>query len=188
MRRLGNVMIALCVAASMGCLVEAPESSPQTSQKISGGRNLVTGTPPLQLRSGAIFDDRVEVLGAKLDPGRAQPGDTVTITAYYKVLDAIPRDYLVFVHVEDVDGRLERVNVDHAPAGGQYPTSQWKKGETVQDTFTVSVPPGQNLRGLNVWMGFWYPPDDTRMQLKNPDKVRNDGRNRILLATLPVGY
>src|SRR5690348_9299685 len=99
MRGFCNATIALCVAASLGCLVEAPGSTPQSSKKVAGGRNVIKETPPLQIRNGAIFDDRVEVVGAKLEPGRAQPGETVKVTAYYKVLEAIPQDYMVFVHV-----------------------------------------------------------------------------------------
>ena len=70
MRRLCNATIAICVAASLGCLVEAPGSTPQSSKKVAGGANVIKEAPPLQIRNGAIFDNRVEVVGAKLEPGR----------------------------------------------------------------------------------------------------------------------
>jgi hypothetical protein len=35
-------------------------------------------------------------------------------------------------------------------------------------------------------MGLWEPRSDTRMKLTNPDAVRHDGKDRILLAQIPV--
>ena len=142
---------------------------------------------PLQVTSGANLEDKVEIVGARLEPGRAMPGETVKVTVWFKVLEAIPQDYVVFVHLEDVDGRLDRMNADHSPVGGTRPTSDWKKGETIADTFQIYVPPGAPLRGLNVWMGLWHAATDTRLKLRNPEKVRNDGRDRVLLITLPIG-
>jgi hypothetical protein len=102
------------------------------------------------------------------------------------VLKPLEEDYLVFVHVEDAEGRMERLNVDHKPAGGLYPTTQWKVGETVKDEFAFQLPSGASPRQLNIWLGLWDPRTDARLQLKNPDAVRNDGRSRILLVQVPV--
>jgi hypothetical protein len=182
----GVFVTALLGLSLSGCIVEAPGTgeNPRRGPKPAA---VVSDVPPLDVKLGAILDDKVELVGAKLEPGRALPGETVKITAYYKVLEPVPQDYTIFVHVEDPTGKSERINLDHQPAGGTHPTSQWKKGETVADTVSLYVPPTANLRAYNIWVGFWHPSTDTRMELKNPDEVRNDGRNRILLATLPVG-
>lgn len=103
------------------------------------------------------------------------------------MLQPLEDDYLVFVHVEDAEGRMERLNVDHKPAGGLYPTTQWKVGETVKDEFVVALPPGAAPRAVNVWMGLWEPRNDSRLPITNPQAVRNDGRGRLLLAQVPVG-
>ena len=88
--------------------------------------------------------------------------------------------------VEDVEGRMERMNVDHKPAGGLYPTSQWKAGETVKDEFNVYLPASASPRALNLWLGLWEPRTDSRLRLTNPEAVRNDGKDRILLGQVPV--
>jgi hypothetical protein len=108
------------------------------------------------------------------------------VTLYFKVLQPLEDDYLVFVHVEDPEGRMERMNVDHPPAGGLYATSQWKAGETVKDEFNLYLPAGASPRALNIWLGLWEPRTDSRLRLTNPETVRNDGRNRILLGQVPV--
>ena len=85
-----------------------------------------------------------------------------------------------------MDGRVDRINADHAPAGGTYPTSRWKKGDVVKDEFVVYVPPTMPVRGLTIYIGFWDPKNDSRMVVKNPEAVRHDGNNRVMLAQIPV--
>jgi hypothetical protein len=173
----------LCaVVCSSACIIPAPstESAPERQ------RAVLPVAPPIQVKNGANLGDKVEISGMIITPGRVAPGESVKISVFYKVLDEMQIDYAVFAHIEDVDGKVERLNADHPPAGGQYPTSKWKKGETVQDDFQVYVPPAMNVRGLNILMGFWDPKTDARLPLKNPEAIRNDGQNRILVGQFPV--
>jgi hypothetical protein len=176
---------------AVSCIVPAPTSGSGGQQPQAGAQRPAQGTPatpapPAEVRNGANFEDKVELVGATVAPSRAAPGEAVRITAFWKVLDEIPADYTIFVHVEDVDGRTDRLNADHQPANGTRPTSSWKKGETIKDDFTIYVPPQMQVRGLNVLIGLWEPKTDSRMKLKNPEAVRNDNNNRVLLAQLPV--
>lgn len=174
--------LSICALLLCACIVPAPstESAPEKQKAI------VANAPPLQLKSGANMGDKIEISGLVITPGAAIPGEAVKISGFYKVLDDIAIDYNVFVHVEDIDGRVDRINADHAPAGGQYPTTKWKKGETVRDDFQVFLPPGMQVRALNVLMGFWDPKADTRLPLRNADVIRNDGRDRVLVGSFPV--
>lgn len=164
------------------CIVEAPGGASSNERR----QAVVTQVPQLSVNSGANFDDKVTLVGATVVPGRITPGESVRITAYFKVLKPLDEDYTVFVHVEDSEGRMERLNADHKPTGGLYPTTQWKVGDTVKDEFNVSMPTGASARALSLWVGFWEPRTDTRLELKNPAAVRNDGRSRVLLVQVPV--
>ncbi len=164
------------------CIVEAPGGATEAERR----QATVKQVPPLAIKSGANLGGKVEIAGAQVQPGRIVPGEPARITLFFKVLQPIEEDYTVFVHVEDPDGRMERLNLDHKPANGLYPTSQWKAGETVKDEFSLYVPPRAAARSVNIWLGLWEPRTDTRMPLTNPDVVRNDGRHRILLAQVPV--
>lgn len=146
----------------------------------------MANVPPLQLKSGANLGDKIEITALLVSPGMATPGEAVKISAFYKVLEDLDTDYLVFVHVEDVDGKVDRINADHPAAGGTVPTSKWKKGETIRDDFQIYVPPAMTVRGLNLLMGFWDPKTDQRLPLKNVDQIRHDGQNRILVGQIPV--
>ncbi len=175
--------LPLAAVLCAGCIIEAPSGEKSNPNKVKA---VVNNVPPVNVPNGANLENKVEIVAATLSPGQAVPGEPVKVTAYFRVLEELEANYMVFVHVEDADGRVERANVDHAPAGGLYPTSQWKKGETVKDEFTIFVPSGGSLRALNLFIGFWEPKTDSRLRLMNPEKVRNDGNNRILLAQLGV--
>jgi len=177
-------LLSLLVPAALlsACIVEAPGGSSPNERR----QAVVAQVPPLAVKNGANFEDKVELVSATVQPGRIAPGEAARVTLYFKVLKPLEEDYTIFVHVEDAEGRMERINIDHKPAGGLYPTTQWKPGDTVKDEFNLYLPSGAPSRALNVWLGFWEPRTDSRLQLKNPDAVRNDGRSRILLAQVPV--
>lgn len=184
---MNGIRIALLLAAAFAtsCIIDAPvgEPSPQPERP----RTLPPqAMGPRDVKVAANLDDAVELVNAVSQPAQLLPGEQVKITLFFKVLKEIPDDYVVFVHLEDADNRVERMNIDHRPVGGNYPTTQWKKGETVKDEFGVYLPQGLQVRGFNVWVGLWEPKTDRRMRLKNPDAVRNDGADRILVMQIPV--
>ncbi len=175
---------ALAVLLLSSCIVPAPSSEDQ--QGAPEGQQPKSAAPPLAVKSGAIIDGKVQILGAVANPGQLSPGDSTRIQLYFKVLQKMAEDYTIFVHVEDVDGRIERMNVDHQPNNGKSPTSEWKEGDTVRDEFGLYLPPGLPVRGLNLWAGLWEPKKDVRLKVVNPSEVRTDGNDRILLLTVPV--
>jgi len=162
------------------CIVEAP-----TSEKSSPAQSR-TQVKAVPVKNGAVLDDLAELVGATFAPPSVTPGDSTRVVLVFRAIKPATEDWQVFVHVEDADGRLERMNLDHRPAGGAYPTTQWKKGETIRDDFVLYLPPGAQIRGLNIWLGLWEPVSDTRLPLKNPEAVRHDGKDRILVARVPV--
>lgn len=174
---------ALAVLLLSSCIVPAPTSEEQGAPAAQQPKS---AAPPLAVKNGAIIDGKVQILGAAAAPGQLRPGDSTRIQIYFKVLGKLADDYTIFVHVEDVDGRVERMNVDHQPNNGKTPTSEWKEGETVKDEFGLYLPPGVPVRGLNLWVGFWEAKKDVRLKVTNPNDVRTDGNDRVLLLTVPV--
>lgn len=162
-----------------GCIVEAP-----TKEGVQGSAPRPAPAPPAEAKSGANFGDKVELVNAIINPGRGVAGEGVRATLNFKVLNKLDRDYMIFVHVEDVDGRTDRLNVDHSPRA--KPTSQWEPGEVVKDEFDIPIPPGMPVRGLSLAMGFWDPKSDERLPIKNKDQVPNDGRDRLFVLKFPV--
>jgi hypothetical protein len=180
--RLSRLSVLLPTVLLSACIVEAPGGATESERR----QATVQQVPPLALKNGANLGGKVEIAGATVQPGRVVPGEPARVTVFFKVLQPLDADYIVFVHVEDADGKLERMNLDHKPANGVLPTTQWKPGETVKDEFAVYLPVGIPSRGINIWMGLWDPRTDARLPLTNPTVVRNDGKDRILLAQVPV--
>ncbi len=180
--RLSRLFMLLPSVLLCACIVEAPGGASEAERR----QATVQQVPQLALKNGAILGGKVELSAATVQPGRVVPGEPARVSVFFKVIEPLAEDYIIFVHVEDPDGRMERMNVDHKPAGGIYPTTQWKAGETVKDDFTIYVPSGAQVRAINIWLGLWEPRSDTRLKLVNPELVRNDGKDRILLAQVPV--
>jgi hypothetical protein len=164
----------------LGCIIEAPGGQPK------GDRPRTVSASPLAVKSGAKLEDKVEIVGATVTPGQLIPGQGVDVSVQFRVLEDLTEDYGVFVHIEDVDSRMERINADHRPAGGRRPSSEWKKGELIRDDFQLFLPPGASPRALNIFIGLWQQARDARLKLSNPEAVRHDGNDRILLVQIPV--
>ena len=180
--RLFRLFVVLPTLLLGACIVEAPGGATEAERR----QATVQQMPPLALRTNANLGNKVELVGGSVQPGRIIPGEPARVTVYFKVLQALSEDYIIFVHLEDSEGRMERMNIDHKPSSGIYPTTQWKPGETVRDDFNIYLPPGSQARSVTLWMGLWEPRSDTRLKLMNPDAVRHDGKDRILLAQIAV--
>ena len=176
--RMRNWLAMLLLLAS-GCIVEAP-----TKDGTQGSAPRLPPAPPQEFKSGANFGDVLELVSVVISPSRGETGQPVRVLANFMVKAKIDRDYMIFVHVEDVDGRVDRLNIDHAPRA--KPTSQWVPGEIVQDVFDIPIPPAMPVRGLSLVLGFWDPKSDQRLPIVNKDVVPNDGRDRLFVAKFPV--
>ncbi len=101
-------------------------------------------TPLPEHPSGAVLGGAVELIGYALDSTWAQPGDTVTLTLYWRVLAAIDQDYTVFTHLlgthNPATGGPVWAGHDSQPDGGHYPTTAWRPGEIVLDVHPLTIP------------------------------------------------
>ena len=96
-----SLLIAVCVSLT-ACIVPAP-----TSEGTQGVKARPPAGPPQEFKSGANFGDSVELVSTIVAPGSAYLGDTVRVGLNFKVLKQMDVDYMIFVHVEDVDGRTD---------------------------------------------------------------------------------
>jgi 4-amino-4-deoxy-L-arabinose transferase-like glycosyltransferase len=66
------------------------------------------------------------------------PGEEATLTVYWQSLRPMEKDYSVFVHLlarpRQVVGQF-----DTYPGLGSYPTSMWKQGDIIADTYHIPV-------------------------------------------------
>lgn len=142
---------------------------------------VLNDVPEPQYEVGATYDDRVELLGYDLElPGEGSvgAGQRFEVTWYWRVIGKAPAGYQVFVHI---DGHGLRLNGDHVPVGGQYPTKFWEQGDLIADSQELTVPASYRVGDYAMYVG-WFS-GSKRLEAKSG---AIDGENRVNAGTLHV--
>lgn len=99
--------------------------------------------------------------------------DTLEVTLTWRAEVSPSLDYTAFVHLLDDAGRIV-AQTDRQPAG--FPTSDWRPGEIVVDSFQVELPEALPPGDYRLRTGFYFLP--TMEQLGTyilPENIRIDG-------------
>ncbi len=142
----------------------------------------VLGEAPVPERAvRANFDDRIELIGYDLDlPGgdSVGAGQRFGITWYWRALAESASSQQVFVHI---DGFGLRLNGDHVPVDGKYPTSLWLKGDVIVDSQTLTVPANYQNGDYTIYVGLFR--GSKRLEVKSGT---SDDANRVDAGLLSV--
>src|SRR5690606_12073346 len=136
---------------------------------------------------GVNFDDKITLLGVKVEPGlEVAPGKRVKLTMYWRADKALDQpEWKLFTHVLDGSGdRLMNIdNVGPLRSGGNHtqawPPGRWAAGKVYVDTQTFTVPKKLKSSKLQVVTGVWKGRD--RLPLRSGPSAGDD---RALVATL----
>jgi hypothetical protein len=94
--------------------------------------------PPFATEVGATFGGEIALPGYTL----READGTLGLELVWQAVTQPTADYTVFVHVLRPDGTCCAWQSDAMPRGGAYPTSRWRPGEVVVDTYAIALPPG----------------------------------------------
>jgi hypothetical protein len=107
--------------------------------------------PPEPLE--VAFTDGITLAGYGLAPQPASPGETLVLTLYWEATLQPTLEYTVFVHLLR-DGAQLAV-ADGPPVSGDYPTSMWLPGDTIEDAHAIPLPadlkPGDYLIDVGLY-------------------------------------
>jgi hypothetical protein len=121
----------------------------------------------------------MELSGYEVSARALQPGETFTATLYWQALQPMNVNYSVSVRVRDSFNN-HWASVDAWPQNGNAPTAAWQPGQTITDTYTLTLsaeaPPGQQtlevvvydsatLKILQLWDPDGYPTDANAVRL-----------------------
>ncbi len=147
---------------------------------------LPQGVAPLTID----FENRVHILGVKVDPELAKPGTDVRITIYWRSDEALKEGWQLFTHVLDEfedrpignldgTGALRQVRDDQAVFG----LDRWERGKVMVDEVSYRVP--DDVKGANIkfMAGVWRREGARLRVIAGP----NDGDNRAIIAKLKTG-
>ncbi len=124
------------------------------------------------------FADTFSLVGYYLDETEASPGESVSISLFWRSNKASNKNYTVFLHLLDKSGRVVS-QVDAQPHAGTFPTSLWESGQRIRDDHVLYVPPNLPPGEYRIELGLYEYPSMTRLRA-----VGADGKslgNRILL-------
>lgn len=85
------------------------------------------------------FDRCIKLLGYQTDRTTVQSDEDLNVTLYWQSLCPVDTDYSVFVHLRD-DFESVIAEIDTYPGLGSYPTTQWRPGYVLADSYTLHVP------------------------------------------------
>jgi 4-amino-4-deoxy-L-arabinose transferase-like glycosyltransferase len=89
---------------------------------------------PLSIR----FGEQIELVGYNLGVSRPTTGQFVPITFYWRALGEMKENYTVGLSLLDPDG-TPYGQIASYPGHGNYPTSLWKTGEIIEDSYQVRL-------------------------------------------------
>jgi len=112
--------------------------------------------PLIQHPIKANFSNKIEFLGYNTHKTKLEIGEIVHITYYWKCLERMEENYTVFVHFTDKDGKIV-FQQDHPFCHGEYPTSEWKKGEIIKEEYYSFIPANVKEGVYDVRVGVYIP-------------------------------
>jgi len=143
---------------------------------VAGGDALALAPLDIRARPGKIpnalrqnFDNQIQLTGYDLSRRVLHPGETLHLTLYWQALAPIPKNYSVFAHVRG-EGETLWAGQDSWPEKGAAPTSTWKIGQVITDTYDLTLQPNTPPEMYDVEVGL-YDSHLRRLQL-----IADDGR------------
>ena len=143
----------------------------------------VSDKPPTPAHPLAInFDNKVELIGWDA-PAMIGGHQDFKLRLYFKVNAPLSGSYKVFVHI---DGAGVRINGDHVPLDGKFPTNYWVPGTYVTDEHIIHPTDNNTATAPNsgfyqVYMGLYLGSERLKI-LSGP----SDGDNRARLGGITV--
>lgn len=170
MRKTLWVLCGLMLGA--GCRDEQAGPRPKAAARPSAAVALAKA-PALSFTSGATWaGGAVTYLGSVVEPLQPRPGGQVTVHHYFRADGEVPQGYRFFTHLVDASTGQQLFNLDHEVQGGAAPLGTWPRGQVVEDTHQLTLPPGG--APLRLVLGFWN--DGGRLPVDPGPGAAGDGR------------
>ena len=96
------------------------------------------GVPPMQQPLGVAFEEGIILLGYDLHAPTVRPGETMTVTLYWRGSEPISTSYKVSLQLLTPDLRMAAQD-DSIPVRWTYPTTAWLPGEVISDEHILTI-------------------------------------------------
>jgi hypothetical protein len=171
-----------------GCVGGSKGLSSEDKDKLKA---YVLDAPPadIQHRIDVNFENKIHLIGYKLDTDSAKPGQEVKITYYWRCDDPLDEGWLLFTHTKD-EGSGKMGNLDYAgplreERNGSHQVlgpERWEKGKIYVDEQTYKIPDDVTGSEITVYTGIWK--GDARLRIISGP---NDGDNSAIVGKIKTG-
>lgn len=174
-------------AVSVELLDENAE--PLTDSWVSLGRVRITpvdrlfARPPIELPLDYMFGDQMRLLGMDVFETAVSPGETVTVTLYWQVIDPPPQLIAAFIHVVRPDGS-NLMQSDQWPGG--LPSALYATGQIIVDQHTLVVPGDAAPGRYPLRVGLYQVEDGTRYAAVDASGVQPSDNRTLLPLQIEV--
>lgn len=119
---------------------------------------------------GAIFGERIELVGYDLPTDPVIAGESSELTLYWRVLRAVEEDYHIFVHIAQPDEEtiLSQQDAPFVAAQSQAPAGGWSSDTLIEDAHalnTTAIPSGM----YDLVIGLYDSDTGQRLALRTAD-------------------
>jgi hypothetical protein len=143
----------------------------------------------------ATFGESIRMQGYAIDTSAIQQSSTLTMTIQWQVLAPVGKDYAIFVHVFDEQGKqvgqLDVPLLDPRYGTGEppAPTRAWQPGRVFRWLHPVHLPTDLPNGEYTLAIGVYDPSDWSRLPLDAPPPppgTPDDGVHALFLEPLPL--
>jgi hypothetical protein len=121
------------------------------------------------------------LIGYEWSGDSIQAGQSLFITLWWRADKDLDTDYTSFIHVGADTVVAQR---DGQPCQGLFPTSHWRKGDLIRDSFAITIPPEVTPGQYPLAVGWYTFPDFVRQKLLEADQPLPD--DRAIIGTITV--
>lgn len=186
MNRMRNAWVFVTLV-SAACVGGKQRISSEDKARLAA--NILTAVPADATKVDVNFENKIHLVGYKVEPALAPPGTLVKVTNYWRCDDPVEEGWQLFTHiqhegiegVENLDGSgplRERQANNHQVLG----PDRWERGNVYADEQTFTMP--KELKGPDtiVYVGIFK--DNARLRILSGP---NDGDNRAIVAKIKTG-
>jgi len=128
--------------------------------------------------------DFAHLIGSTISALSGRPGDHLSLTLYWQALGTSGDvSYIVFAHLLDATS-LVKGQQDHAPGGGNDPTTGWAGGEYILDQYDLTIASDAAPGPYRIEVGMYDPRTGARLPVL--DAAGQVSGDRVLLGTIEV--
>ncbi len=150
---------------------------------------LDAGDVSIPSRYQVDLDHGVRLLGYDVTSTPVARGDTLNLTLYWQAQSVVEQRYKVFTHVlgetfNAQTGSFIWGQQDNEPVSDTRPTSTWRVGEVIVDSYGIAIDPAAPGGDYTVEIGMYDPATGTRVPVL--DRKGSPVADHIVLFTLQV--